>query len=89
MGNAVLSNDGYYTIFSFGGKTIRFRAPYSLERYTEIREWDNGYIVAMAKYQHSTEPEEEYIDLIPILEDLYIDVKEFLTPIKGVTVAYG
>lgn len=89
MGNAMLSNDGYYSIFSFGGKTIRFRAPYSLERYTEIREWDNGYIVAMAKYQHNAEPEEEYIDLIPILEDLYIDVKEFLTPIKGVTVSNG
>ncbi len=40
--------------------------PYSLERYTEIREWDNGYLVVMAKYAHSPEPEEEYIDLVPI-----------------------
>lgn len=89
MEKAMLSSDGSFTIFSFGGRVIRFRAPYSLERYTEIKEWDNGYIVAMAKYQHNAEPEEEYIDLIPILENLYIDVKEFLTPIKGVMVVYG
>lgn len=87
MGYAMLSNDCYFTIFSFGGKTIRFKSPFSLERYTEIKEWDNGYIVAMARYQHNTEPEEEYIDLIPILENLYIDAKEFLAPIKGVIVA--
>lgn len=89
MENALLSNDGCFTIFKFGDKTIRFRAPYSLERYTGIREWDNGYIVALAKYKHNPEPEEEYIDLIPILEDLYIDVQEFLKPIKEVIVSYG
>ena len=33
--------------------------------------------------------EEEYIDLVPILENLYFDVDKFLNPIKGVEVANG
>ena len=85
---ATLSNQDGYTVFQFGKHTIRFRAPYSLERYTEIKEWDNGYLVVMAKYSHNANPEEEYIDLIPILKDLFFDVAAFLTPIKGVTVCY-
>ena len=85
---AKLSNQDGYTVFQFGKHTIRFRAPYSLERYTEIKEWDNGYLVVMAKYSHNANPEEEYIDLIPILKDLFFDVAAFLTPIKGVTVCY-
>lgn len=30
---AYLSNDGTYTIFSFGDSRLKFVAPYSLERY--------------------------------------------------------
>lgn len=63
---------------------IRFKAPYSLEKYTEIKEWDKGYLVVMAKY--NKESEEEYIDLIPILEKLYITPDEFLRPIKEVKI---
>lgn len=85
---ARLSNRNGFTVFQFGKHTIRFRAPYSLERYTAIKEWDNGYIVAMAKYTHSTQPEEEYIDLVPILKNLYFDVATFLPLIKGVTISY-
>lgn len=85
---AVLSNQDGFTVFQFGKHTIRFRAPYSLERYTAVKEWDNGYIVAMAKYAHNAHPEEEYIDLIPILKDLYFDAAAFLSPIKGVRVSY-
>ena len=33
--------------------------------------------------------EEEYIDLIPILKNLYIDAAHFLKPIKEVRLAYG
>lgn len=40
----------------------------------------------MAKYKHNKESEEEYIDLIPILEKLYIAPEEFLRPIKGVKI---
>lgn len=85
---AILSNRDGFTIFQFGKHTIRFRAPYSLEQYTAVKEWDNGYIVAMAKYAHNPQPEEEYIDLIPILKNLYFDVTTFLPQIKGVMVSY-
>lgn len=85
---ALLSSRDGYTVFRFGNHTIRFRAPYSLERYTEIKEWDNGYIVVMAKYAHNETPEEDYIDLVPILKNLFFDATAFLAPIKGVSVCY-
>ena len=40
----------------------------------------------MAKYKHNKESEEEYIDLIPILENLYISPEEFLKEIKEVKI---
>ena len=83
---ATLSNSGKFTVFKFGDRIIRFRAPYSLERYTEIKTWDNGYIVVMAKYAHNSKSEEDYIDIVPILEDLYISPNDFLKPIKGVRI---
>ena len=52
------------------------------------RDWDNGYMVVMAKYRHNQEPEEEYIDLVPILKNLYIDASQFLKPIKEVRLVY-
>ena len=86
---AALSSAGGFTTFSYGGYNIRFRAPYSLERYVDVLKWDNGYLVVMAKYSHNAEPEEEYIDLKPILEGLYIDSESFLKPIKSVRIAYA
>lgn len=85
---ALLSHREGFTVFQFGKHTIRFRAPYSLERYTQVKEWDNGYLVVMAKYRHNVEPEEEYIDLVPILKNLFFDATAFLMPIKGVRVSY-
>lgn len=84
--SAFLSNEGNFTVFRYGNYIIRFKAPYSLEKYTAIKEWDNGYLVVMAKYKHNQESEEEYIDLIPILEDLYILPEEFLKSIKEVKI---
>lgn len=84
---AVLSNEKNFTVFRYGRHTIRFRAPYSLERYTRVKEWDHGYLVVMAKYRHSDKEEEEYIDLSPILENLYFDSETFLSPIEGVRIA--
>lgn len=86
---ATIRNEKNYTVFQFESYVIRFVAPYSLERYTAVKEWDNGYLVVMAKYKHNDKPEEEYIDLIPILKNLYFDVDEFLKPIKGVEVSNG
>ena len=86
---AFLSNDGQYTIFSFRDNRLKFIAPYSLERYESVLQWDNGYLVVMAKYSHNKNAEEEYIDLIPILKDLYINPDDFLKPIKSVEVQYA
>lgn len=86
---ALLGNENGYTVFQFGHEVIRFRAPYSLERYTEVKEWDQGYLVVMAKYSHNDKPEEEYIDLVPILQDLYFDTDAVLPQIKGVRIADG
>jgi len=89
MSEAILSSAEGYTAFSFGGYNIRFKAPYSLERYVDVLRWDDGYLVVLAKYSHHAEPEEEYIDLKPILDGLYIDSDAFLKPIKSVRVAYA
>lgn len=86
---AILSSSDGFTAFSFGGGyQICFRAPYSLERYVDVVKWDNGYLVVLAKYSHNAEPEEEYIDLKPILTSLYIDSATFLKTIKTVRIAY-
>lgn len=84
---AVLSCDGPYTSFSFGGHDIRFRTPKNLVRYVDVREWDKGYLVVNAEYEGCPELVEEYIDLVPILSNLCFDVNEFLAPIEGVTIA--
>jgi hypothetical protein len=80
---ATISNDGEMTSFCFGNINIRFRTPKSLKRYVEIKEWDNGYIVVTAVYE-GLGLTEEYIDLEPILKNLYINPKDFLEPIKTV-----
>ena len=79
----------FITWIKYGNHVIRFAAPYSLEHYTEVKEWDKGYLVVMAKYKHNQKPEEEYIDLVPILQNLYFNADEFLEPIRGVRVANG
>lgn len=85
---AYLSNDKDYTIFRYLDYVIRFQAPYSLEKYIEVKNWDKGYLVVSAKYAHNDNPEEEYIDLMPILETLYIDADKFVDRIKKVSVKY-
>lgn len=85
---AILKNDKEYTIFEFNNQIIRFATSSKLEKYTKVVEWDNGYLVVMAKYKNMDEVE-EYIDLIPILQDLYYDIDDFLKPIKEVKVEYA
>lgn len=86
---AFLSSGDGYTSFRYGDYNVRFKAPYSLERYLSVKEWSNGYLVVIAKYKHSDKPTVEYIDLAPILDGLYIDKAEFLRPIKKVCVYYA
>ena len=85
---AILSSADGYTVFRYDDYVIRFVAPYSLEKYISIKEWDAGYIVVMTKYRHKDDYVEEYIDLIPVLENLYMDKDSFLKPIKKVRVSY-
>ncbi len=85
---AKLSNEGDMTSFRFGNNNIRFRAPKNLKRYTEIKEWDHGYLVVMADYD-GCGLTEEYIDLLPILKNLYIDADAFLKHIKSVKIDYN
>lgn len=85
---AILTSDKRYTIFKYGKYIIRFKAPYSLEKYVRVKEWDNGYLVVMAKYSHDDNEEEEYIDLVPILQSLYFDADNFLKPIEKVRISY-
>lgn len=86
---ATLSSQGDMTIFRRGKHVIRFRTSPKLERYTAVKEWDRGYLVVMAKYQSQPEEAEEYIDLVPILNDLYFDAEKFLAPIRKVRIAYA
>lgn len=84
---AYLSHNGEMTSFRFMDTLIRFRTSPSLERYTKVLTWDNGYLVVLAKYRG--EPEiEEYIDLLPILRNLNFEPFSFLKPIKKVEIAY-
>lgn len=59
---AVLTNVGKYTIFEFNNQRNRFITSDKLVRYTKVVEWDNGYLVVMAKYKEIPEVE-EYIDV--------------------------
>ena len=87
METAYLSNEGNYTLFKFRDKTIKFLTSKNLEKYTAIVEWDKGYLVVMSK-NYNQEECEDYIDLVPILRNLYMDVDEFLRDIKGVEIKY-
>ena len=35
----------------------------------------------MVKYKHNEKPDEKYIDLVPILKNLFVEVDKFLNPI--------
>ena len=85
-GAAVLSHSGGFSSFSFGGDVIRFATPPCLRRYVRVKKWEDGYIEVDADYGHGEE--EDYIDLLPILNNLYYDAKAFLRPIRRVEVRY-
>ena len=85
---ATLSSKGEWTSFSFGSRNIRFRTSPQLKRYIDVSTWDDGYIVCTALYENASEPVEEYIDLVPILDNLYLDAAAFCSPIKHVEVRY-
>ena len=73
---ALLGLQGEYTTFSFRDTTLTFLTSKDLDRYLKILTWDHGYLVVLAKYK-SRPVEEEYIDLTPILTNLYMDPDAF------------
>ena len=91
MGDGVarLSSSGDMTFFSYGGCDVRFRTSSRLVRYLCVTGWDAGYLVCQAQYAGLASPVEEYIDLVPILENLYMDPERFLGQIERVEVCYG
>ena len=86
-GIALLSNRGRYTVFEYEDTRLMIIAPKPLERYLEVKEWDKGYLVVEAKYSISPHAIEEYIDLVPTLEELSIDSNTFCSQIERVEVA--
>ncbi len=82
---AVLSNQGDMTSFRYADYNIRFRSPRILKKYVEVKSWDDGYIVVMADYE-GMGITEEYIDLVPILRNLYIKPEPFLKNIQTVKI---
>ena len=73
---ATLSNKGDMTSFTFGNYNIRFRTPSRLKRYTDVKEWDNGYIVVMADYD-GIGITEEY-DFSQLLPAVARDIKKII-----------
>ncbi len=89
MDTAYLSSKGRYVIFTFQNRVIRFMGPYNLVRIERIKEWDDGYLVVDVRYDNQPDDVEDYIDLIPILERLYIKPDVFLGQIQNVEVRYA
>lgn len=87
-GVAILSSFDKFTTFSYAGKKLTFRTCNGLERYTKVLLWKNGYIEVLAKYKQEKDEIEEYIDLVPVLDGLYMDKEKFLSPIKEVRIEY-
>lgn len=86
MNRAILSSDRDMSSFTFGGRRIRFRTSPRLTRYKSVLSWEKGFIEVMAQYGDKVV--EDYIDLVSILENLYIDPESYLAPIKNVEVSY-
>ncbi len=84
---AILSHNGEFTSFKYAGEDIRFRTSAALQRYTSVKQWDNGYLVVMADYEGFGEVE-DYIDLQPILKNLYMDPDAFLKNVRTVCINY-
>lgn len=86
---AVLSSCGDMTSFAVDDCVIRFKTSRNLLRYEQVLAWDNGYIECLASYDNPPVTEEDYIDLVPILENLYFDPAKFLDGIERVRIQYA
>ncbi len=82
---AYLSNHDGYAFFQYLDKTIMFLIGKSILKYRRIKEWDDGYLVVDEETKDH-QVRESYIDMKPILENLYIDDEKFLASIEKVEV---
>ena len=85
---AYLSNEGAMMVFTFGDQRIRMLGPKCLKKIVSVKKWDKGYVEMMMDYGEVGHNEEDYLDLLPVLDNLYIDSDKFLAPIKRVEVAH-
>lgn len=80
---AILMCSQGVTTFACTNGIIRFASAKSVKHILRVKEWDDGYIVVDVV---ADKPREDYIDIVPSLEELYIDPKKFLCEIKKVEV---
>lgn len=85
-GIGYLSHAGGFSSFRYGEDVIRFATSKALKHYIRVKKWECGYLEVDADYGKGEE--EDYIDLLPILDNLYYDAQEFLRPIRKVEVRY-
>lgn len=85
---AILTSSDGYTKFIFKGKTITFIHGKDLLKYLQVKDWEDGYIVVdcLGKVKGRYE---DYIDMPHILEKLYMNPKEYLRGLQGVTIQYA
>lgn len=82
---AYLSNEGKYSFFRFGKYTFKFRTSEKLVKYVAVKEWDNGYIVVDCLHE-ILGVVEDYIDLLPMMDNLFLDADEIFAPIRKVEI---
>jgi|GEM_PF-572775 len=73
MKTAYLYNEGDYTFFKVGREIVKFRTSPYLENYTEIKEYDDGYMVLMAQLSTLPVPDEDYFDIKGVFNELELD----------------
>lgn len=82
---AYLSNEGKYSFFRCGKYTFKFRTSERLVKYVAVKEWDDGYIVVDCLHE-KLGVIEDYIDLAPMMDNLFLNADEIFTPIRKVEI---
>lgn len=85
MKKAYIYNKNGYTHFKVDNQIIKFYTSPYLEKYINIKEYDNGYIIVDEKLSTIDKPIEDYIDLEYVFDELGIN-KEILKRITEVII---
>lgn len=87
---AYLSCGGGYSYFKYKNRTLKFRISDRVLKLLSVKEWDPEYGYLVVDVLHDNRGAvEDYIDLLPMLDNLYIDAGNFLKDIKRVEVEYA